>query len=413
MTLSQKDHQKQEEIQSEGNQPEAEQSPAPVSPESSQPEEQVQAPDTPAAQEEPAEGEDKPRKLTSKEVETEAARVAKILGETERTPRRQIAKLVKLIGVEYVDDLVKRTLEIEENGGMMTANGERRRTVGGVFFQLARETLSEENRDRIFNTWRHAMNKRRSKESKYPVFEFDQRAEILNNILGEPAGEVSEMRVILTGHPGEIERRQDLVITRMQYTLPDGFMFPRGVPYFPEKESTYVVYIASKHWEQVERTLKKDDTDELVVDGLAAYDHELGQMVLYSTYATTKKTQKKERRAQKQKDEAAAAKQKSKAGKDGGDKAKAKKQKSADKNPAPAEQEAVPMPEINLPEGVPPEVAKKLGDLMRAAETYRRKVATLEAKPPNQQHGLEMTRRLLTGIEGKIDALKKEHSIEV
>ncbi|NJL57543.1 hypothetical protein HC928_22240 [bacterium] len=68
---------------------------------------------------------------------------------------------------------------------------------------------------------------------------------------------------------------------------------------------------------------------------------------------------------------------------------------------------------MKLPPGIPEEVAQKLTQLMKAAATYRQKVASLEAKPINQQHGLDMTRKLLANMERQIEAIKKEHSIEV
>ena len=40
--------------------------------------------------------------------------------------------------------MLERTHERERNGGMFTADGERRRTAGGVFMQLMKEEVGEE-----------------------------------------------------------------------------------------------------------------------------------------------------------------------------------------------------------------------------------------------------------------------------
>lgn len=52
----------------------------------------------------------------------------------------QIHKIVQALGHEQAHKLLLRTLEVERNGGMMVANGSRRRAVGGVFFHLAYTT---------------------------------------------------------------------------------------------------------------------------------------------------------------------------------------------------------------------------------------------------------------------------------
>ena len=47
---------------------------------------------------------------------------------------------------------------------------------------------------------------------------------------------------------------------------------------------------------------------------------------------------------------------------------------------------------------------------MSAADTFRKKIAGLEAQPVGQQFGLEMTRKLLENTERQIDALVKQYS---
>ncbi|MFP4322992.1 MAG: hypothetical protein ACLFTK_11115 [Anaerolineales bacterium] len=63
------------------------------------------------------------------------------LGEFRPSPVDQIRDIVRYMGLDYAYDLHKQVQEIEAQGGMMTKDGSRRRTPGGVFFTLARETL--------------------------------------------------------------------------------------------------------------------------------------------------------------------------------------------------------------------------------------------------------------------------------
>ena len=80
--------------------------------------------------------------------------IAKQLDETEKTPRSQIARIIRYCGVEFAEQLLQEALAVEANGGMLTASGERRRTPGGVFFQLAREKMAKEQRRQVFSSHR-------------------------------------------------------------------------------------------------------------------------------------------------------------------------------------------------------------------------------------------------------------------
>jgi hypothetical protein len=74
----------------------------------------------------------------------EAARIAKLLGEEQYKPRRQIRKLGQILGIEGIQKLYERTLEVEAAGGMFLELEGRRRSPGGVFFVLSHDQLSDE-----------------------------------------------------------------------------------------------------------------------------------------------------------------------------------------------------------------------------------------------------------------------------
>jgi hypothetical protein len=52
--------------------------------------------------------------------------------------------MLDLLGESYVRELVAMTHQVEANGGMLTLDGSRPRTRGGIFFHLARERLTQE-----------------------------------------------------------------------------------------------------------------------------------------------------------------------------------------------------------------------------------------------------------------------------
>ncbi|HLZ58360.1 MAG TPA: phosphorylated adapter RNA export RNA-binding domain-containing protein, partial [Ktedonosporobacter sp.] len=66
-----------------------------------------------------------------------ARMIADRLGETETGPRKQVERIVWTLGRTQALVLLERTVQIEEQGGMMLPDGSRRRTAGGVFFTLA------------------------------------------------------------------------------------------------------------------------------------------------------------------------------------------------------------------------------------------------------------------------------------
>lgn len=82
--------------------------------------------------------------------EDTVSRIATSLGEVEETPLAQITGVVRALGEEAALSLLNETLEIEKGGGMTLADGTRRRSPGGVFFQLARRKLDPEERKLIF-----------------------------------------------------------------------------------------------------------------------------------------------------------------------------------------------------------------------------------------------------------------------
>jgi hypothetical protein len=63
------------------------------------------------------------------------------LGETAKHARGMIWRIVHECGAEQALEWLREAQEIESHGGMMTEDGERRRTPGGVFFKLVRDKL--------------------------------------------------------------------------------------------------------------------------------------------------------------------------------------------------------------------------------------------------------------------------------
>jgi len=101
--------------------------------------------------------------LTGDEAQELGKHVAEQLNETDNMPVSQINRMVRFAGRAFVETLLDETLQIEANGGMMTSDGSRRRTVGGIFFYLARQRLSYKMQRAIYYVQNKPDNKRKKK----------------------------------------------------------------------------------------------------------------------------------------------------------------------------------------------------------------------------------------------------------
>ncbi len=79
-----------------------------------------------------------------------ANQIAAQLGETRSIPLEQIKRIIEVMGEEKALGLLQETLDIEAGDGIMVSNGKRRRTVGGVFFYLARKQVTPKERRYIW-----------------------------------------------------------------------------------------------------------------------------------------------------------------------------------------------------------------------------------------------------------------------
>src|SRR5690606_14439835 len=123
-------------------------------------------------------------------------------------------------------------------GGLMTNNQTRRRTIGGVFFYLAKGRLDGEMRSKVFPDRR---KQEQVRQLRLTPFKWEERARVLEKIHNQ--GVVDDVRVTLIGYPGESVTRQNLIVTRMQHSAPMPSL-PKAVPPIPEEHNTeYTVYI--------------------------------------------------------------------------------------------------------------------------------------------------------------------------
>jgi hypothetical protein len=69
--------------------------------------------------------------------------IAAALGETEPRSKATVERSVAALGVDAAQALRHEVEQIEAGGGMMTADGSRRRTPGGVYLLLLKQRMTE------------------------------------------------------------------------------------------------------------------------------------------------------------------------------------------------------------------------------------------------------------------------------
>jgi len=361
--------------------------------------------------------------IPQEEVDALVKELAVLLSETKRAPIKQIKKIIQYCGTDFARQVYKDTLQVEANGGMRLVKEERRRTIGGVFFFLAREKLSEEQRQVIFPPFKNYQKANSRTPLGIPLLNWKERIAIVETLKNDQ-GEMKSMKVTLSGRPGSIEKRGEVVVTTMtDIPLPQNI--PRIIPRPPNASTLYTVYIWTKQWEKIEESMA-DPADIMLLDGVCAFDPETNSLAIFAANVYSELLNAKAK-------EAAAAAKPVKQPKQPKQPKEAKEAKPTSdkapkaKAPAPAQpqvqgkeikksryddvQSEPVAAAVPLNPNLPPDVARKLNELNASAALFRQKVNNLLSKPPGQQFGLEMTQKLLKNVEDEISALKQKHNV--
>ncbi len=195
-----------------------------------------------------------------------------------------LRKVRRHLGIPRTAALLAEALAVEGAGGLLTHDGTRRRTPGGTFFQLVRQSLSAEERQTLFPLTRlpqgppsaAGLEARKAREAQkaaqapqappVPPLTWETLVPLSESLAAMPAGEARTMKLTLIGRPGQTEIRQQCVIFRMQGKPPGSF--PRGVPApLPAPPLIWTVLVALRQWNRVKDSLTTNAEDQLVIEG--------------------------------------------------------------------------------------------------------------------------------------------------
>ncbi len=224
--------------------------------------------------------------------------IAQTLGETDRAVIAQLRRAIRVLGVDATHALVAETQQLEAQGGMLTRDGSRRRTPGGVFFQLVLQRMP--TRDRWF-VFRHDQARRKggrppantgAPPAVQPPFTLDLLPEIIAQI--QTWGGAQTVKITVIGRPTQTIERGDVVILGLINET--AAALPKGLP-APPTPTKYVVLVARKQWQKVADALSNPD-DRLIIEGYPTYTPQHAGITVYATSVTTKQLQAAKRQAQ-------------------------------------------------------------------------------------------------------------------
>jgi hypothetical protein len=144
--------------------------------------------------------------------------LAKILQEPKVPLLRQV---LRTLGQDRCAAILADTLTTEADGGMLTKDGTRRRTPGGVFFQLVKARATRQERHRLFYTPmpRHQQTPPSTPPQAHPQAPTWEEEHALVSTL--PQGEAT-VKLTLIGRPAleVVQTRPTYVAFRMQGKAP-------------------------------------------------------------------------------------------------------------------------------------------------------------------------------------------------
>jgi cold shock CspA family protein len=228
--------------------------------------------------------------------------IAKALQEKTRQAYPQILRIIREIGVEQTQTYIAEALQVEEAGGMLLADGSRRRTLGGVFFAIVRQRLTPDQRAIVFPPI-YAKHKKKAQQKTTqepaPLRELPALltwADRLDPIvaLQTQSGKVDSVKVTLIGRPSKVTEYAQCVLLALTYTGPLPAL-PKGIPVpNPLPATNYSVYIGKKQWRTVVEALKNTD-DILIIEGVQVLDATTNTIAVFATKTTTKLLQQASR----------------------------------------------------------------------------------------------------------------------
>lgn len=192
--------------------------------------------------------------------------LADALGETTLPPQLLLRRLHKLLGPERCHALLTEALAVEAAGGLLRKDGQRR-TLGGVFFHLARGACTRPERAVIFRTFPPVRVPRRVAGPVQPST-WATLVQLKRYIPRVERGG-GTMKLTFVGVPGKLQHDRTCILFRV---LPDP---AKGLPpefpaLTPEDTPSWTVVVPLKMWlkQKLPDIVRDHPTDKVLCEGV-------------------------------------------------------------------------------------------------------------------------------------------------
>lgn len=211
-----------------------------------------------------------------------------------------ILRVVLYCGEQQARAWLAETQRIEQQGGILTSDGGRRRTPGGVYFKLVKDHLFGNDYDLLRFIFRPNASQQASKPASAPAapaFPWRQRGKLIAQTTTSNKGRVFTVKVTLIGKLGKTIEKPQFTLAMMS-GAPRLNAMPKGLP-LPERVPTtqYIIYIGSKQWRKVREAVKNPE-DTVIIEGTQFWDNDYESIAVFATNITTKFLQQAQREAQ-------------------------------------------------------------------------------------------------------------------
>ncbi|MFN8440356.1 MAG: phosphorylated adapter RNA export RNA-binding domain-containing protein [Caldilineaceae bacterium] len=204
-----------------------------------------------------------------------------------------LKQVVDVLGEERAGEYAQRALATEAEGGLMTADGQRRRTPGGVFFYLVKAEISPEERQQI---WTKGSGGGQAQSAIQPI-SWEEAKRLVVAIIQTP-GKGANVKLTIVGRPRKVAKAGEGAVVVSLQGKPPGAL-PKGLPVPPEAGITWAVFIATKQWNKIKESITSNVEDVLIVEGYPMVDKN-GVGIVLATNVRSKMQDSASRNAPKQ-----------------------------------------------------------------------------------------------------------------
>lgn len=193
------------------------------------------------------------------------------------------ARIVGLLGFNEAKHLAEEAKVIFNGEGMLTLDGSRNRSLGGIFYALAKRKIPA-RLWRLLQPFEYIENLKQSDEqTKTNYLELLREANQLQH------GEAAKVKIIIVGRPGKVQQADSFVSFVVESTkIP---YLPKGLPNV-QGPTKYLVMVAKKNWEKVEKAIEMNPKETLIIHGFSTLNAEFNGICVLANNVLTTEQQK-------------------------------------------------------------------------------------------------------------------------